>query len=200
MRRQGVNWQKAELNEEDERMSNMGKICTICLVLTLCLAAIGVGYGHWTKTLGIEGTVYTGEVDIEFLNAVASDNEPSGDDNVGFTNVTLLDKDIDGDFEWMQVQIADGYYCYVGIVNFDVHNNGSVPVMVTAINIVEPVDPGDGTTQVEVALSGLAVGDVLDADASQACVLTAHIAANGSGEAGFTVDIEVVNWNEGVVT
>ena len=173
-------------------MSNMGRICTICLVLTLCLAAIGVGYGHWTKTLGIEGTVHTGEVDIEFLNAIASDNEDPGED-VGSTNVTLWDLDGDGDFEWMKVEIADGYYCYVGTVDFEVHNNGSVPVKVNDIDIVEPMGG-----ELDVALSGLAVGDVLDAGESVACVLTAHIAVNGSGEAGFTVDIEVVNWNEGV--
>jgi len=173
-------------------MSNMGRICTICLVLTLCLAAIGVGYGHWTKTLGIEGTVHTGEVDIEFLNAIASDNEDLGGD-VGSTSVTLSSSDPDGDFDWMEVQIADGYFCYVGTVTFDVHNNGSVPVMVTAIDIAEPAGG-----ELEVNLSGLKVGDVLDADETRACVLTAHIAVNGSGEAGFTVDIEVVNWNEGV--
>ena len=171
----------------------IGRIGAICLVLVLCLAVIGVGYGHWTETLNIDGTVETGEVDVEFLNAVADDNEgPLGLDDVGITTVELSDTDGDGDFNWMAVSLSEGYFCYVGIVSFDVHNNGTVPVKVTVIDITEPVGG-----EVEVSLSGLAVGDVIDPSQSVACTLTAHIAANGTGQGDFYVDIEVVNWNEG---
>ena len=171
----------------------IGKIATICLVLVLCLAAIGVGYGHWTETLNIQGTVGTGEMSVGFLNAVASDNEDAlGLDNVGLTNVTLCDMDGDGVNELMQVDLSEGYFCYEGTVTFDVKNHGTVPAKVTAIDITEPAGG-----ELEVAVDGIAVGSVIDGGASLACELTAHIAANGTGSGGFTVNIEFVNWNEG---
>jgi hypothetical protein len=170
----------------------LGKIGAICLVLTLCLAAIGVAYGHWTETLNIEGVAETGDMDVGFLNAIASDNEEPPIDDWGETSVTLHNYDGDSDYEWMQVNLVDGYYCYVGIVNFDVHNNGTIPVAVSAIIITEPAGG-----EIEVALSGIAVGDVIDPNQSIPCILTAHIVdQDGSGDGSFSVHIEVVNWNE----
>jgi len=168
----------------------IGKIGAICLVLTLCLAAIGVGYGHWTNTLNIQGTAQTGEMDVGFLNAVATDNE-TGED-VGLTNVTLHDYDGDGDYEWMEVQVADGYYCYMGIVIFEVHNHGSVPVKVTQVATTYP--PGG---ELEIEFVGIAVGDTIDPGAHLDCGLTVHIASNGTGAADFAIDIHFENWVEG---
>jgi len=53
------------------------KLSVICLLLTLCLAVIGVGYASWSKNLYIQGTVSTGDVDIDFVSStvVISDNE-----------------------------------------------------------------------------------------------------------------------------
>ena len=169
----------------------IGKMATICLVLTLCLAAIGVGYGHWTNTLDIQGTAQTGEMDVGFLNAVATDNEDPGEDTA-LTNVTLIDWDNDGDYEWMEVNLLDAYYCYVGIVNFEVHNHGSVPVKVTKVDLQPPVGG-----EVDIGVFGIKVGDIIDAGDHLDCILTAHIATNASGEADFWVFIDFENWVEG---
>ena len=143
-------------------------MATICLVLTLCLAAIGVGYGHWTNTLDIQGTAQTGEMDVGFLNAVATDNEDPGEDTA-LTNVTLIDWD-----------------------NFEVHNHGSVPVKVTKVDLQPPVGG-----EVDIGVFGIKVGDIIDAGDHLDCILTAHIATNASGEADFWVFIDFENWVEG---
>ena len=172
----------------------IGKIGIICLVLTLCLAAIGVGYGQWTKTLLIDGTVETGDVSVEFLNAVATDDEEPyvpGTPDVGTTTVSLADTDGDLDMDEMTVTQEYGYFCYWGFVNVDVHNNGTVPVEVVAITITEPING-----EVEVSLVGLAVGDTLDVGQSVPVILMAHVATNTTGNYAFSVDIDVCNYNE----
>lgn len=188
------------------RKRYVGKISLICLVLTLCLAAIGVGYGGWTDNLSIDGTVETGEVDVEFLNETFQDSEEphvAGKPDIGITTVTLNDTDGDGDFDEMKVDQVHGYYCYTSYVWFQVHNNGSVPVKVVACDITEPIDDNgtpldetDDVTLVEVALSGIAVGQQIEPDETVYCFLSAHVATNTSGNYSFSVDIEVWNYNE----
>ena len=39
-------------------------ITTVLLILALALATVGVGYGLWSKTLFIYGTVETGKLDV----------------------------------------------------------------------------------------------------------------------------------------
>jgi hypothetical protein len=45
------------------------------MVLVALLAAIGIGYAHWTKTLNIDGTVNTGTVDAIFVAAFTDDDD-----------------------------------------------------------------------------------------------------------------------------
>jgi hypothetical protein len=174
----------------------MKRIGVICVVLMLCLATVGVSYAAWTKNLSISGTVDTGELDVEFLNCSATDNEqpfvPTGPSDVGQTTVECQDTDGDGDYDTMTVLIEAGYMCYTAIVTFDVRNNGSVPVVVDSIDITEPAGQS-----VEVALVGIAVGDQIDVGESIPSTLTAHVNTDLPGSYEFGVLIEVVNWNEG---
>ena len=43
----------------------MKKIGLLCLVLVFALGSLGIGYAAWTDTLYIDGTVNTGDVDID---------------------------------------------------------------------------------------------------------------------------------------
>ena len=45
----------------------MKKIGLLCLVLIFALGSLGIGYAAWTDTLYIEGTVNTGDVDLEIV-------------------------------------------------------------------------------------------------------------------------------------
>lgn len=51
----------------------VNRIGAMCLVLVLCLAGLGVGYGHWRGMLNIDGVVATGSVDCSFTSATTDD-------------------------------------------------------------------------------------------------------------------------------
>lgn len=52
----------------------MKKIAILCLALVMALGSLGIGYAMWDKTLYIDGTVYTGEVDAKFILAFTDDD------------------------------------------------------------------------------------------------------------------------------
>ena len=126
----------------------------------------------------------TEDVSVGFINYVASDNEAPGED-FGITLVEGYDACGDGDVDTLSVTIFGGYYCYVGIIQFDLRNYGSVPAEIASIDIVEPQGG-----EVDVCLAGFTLHDRIDPGGSIPCVLTVHIATAGVGTVAFRVDIE----------
>jgi hypothetical protein len=61
----------------------MKKIGLLCLALVFALGALGVGYAMWSDTLYIDGTVYTGDVDVEFSNQMPNDSATLTDLSTG---------------------------------------------------------------------------------------------------------------------
>lgn len=68
----------------------MRKIGLLALALVLALGTLGVGYAMWDKTIYIDTTVNTGEVNAEFVNAFTDDDgvvddasKDAGDDGGG---------------------------------------------------------------------------------------------------------------------
>ena len=171
----------------------MKKVWVIGLILTLCLATVGASYASWTKTLDINGTVDTGQLNVEFLNCAVTDSEqpnvPDGPVDTGSTLVVCLDTTGDGHNDSMEVSMEGGYMCYTATVTFDVHNFGTVPVKVRVVDITETV-PGT----VEVAVVGI-MGVQIEPGQSIPGTLTAHVATNETGSYGFDVYIEAWNWN-----
>ncbi len=129
----------------------------MALLLILALAAIGVGYGLWSQTLVIAGTVSTGEVDAELsleeIDLVAL--EPWGDSFNdyapqycdGFTiGQNCDDKDgLNDDFQvenkpvatcvgefidaWnMRITVANAYPGVNCFIRYNVENTGTIPV------------------------------------------------------------------------
>jgi hypothetical protein len=111
-------------------------IGTLLLILVLALATVGVGYGLWSKTLYIDGTVYTGvldaglsikEVDQSYSfndgligNGIWDDDEWEGKD-IGECYAELIDP-------WtMEVTVTNGYPFFNCFVLYDVHNPGTIP-------------------------------------------------------------------------
>ena len=101
-------------------------IGVMVLVLIVALASLGVVYGHWSKTLFINGVVQTGNVDAELTITSVTDNEDVKD--VGDCDAWLLDEDGDGKMEKLHVEVHDGYPSYECWVVFDVHSIGTIPV------------------------------------------------------------------------
>jgi hypothetical protein len=117
---------------------------TMFLVLVIALAVLGVGYALWSETLTIQGTVQTGEVDVEFsthpveecidINGVLTCPEPPEKADAANCTVEWLggDTDPNGDngANLLQVSVTGMYPSYHCKVGFDVTSTGNVPVHV----------------------------------------------------------------------
>jgi hypothetical protein len=228
---------------EEERNAmrrRIARIGVLCLVLTLCLATAAVGYGQWSKTLIIDGTVNTGNIDCVFSDASSDDpptpdpgsNDPSADWNLeevppgsgnwewvkvpgseyitGWDIAETLVDPLSIGTKILTVQIADAWACYTPTVSFDITNNGTVPVRISAITYVsEPalvpwdcdgdgtIEPGEEVPPVTVEVEGIAVGDEIDGGATNtAGKLVIHMtdAAVPGSPYFVSLTIEVVNW------
>jgi hypothetical protein len=116
---------------------------TMFLILVIALAAVGVGYAFWSETLTIQGTVQTGEVDVEFSTYLPvecvdtqtglCEEEPALKD--GAANCTVewgknnTDEGDDGS-DLLTVTVTGMYPSYHCKVSFDVTSTGNVPVHV----------------------------------------------------------------------
>lgn len=109
----------------------MKKVKYIALILVLALGLIGGAYAAWTDQLVVNGTVATGDIDVVFTSAESNDpadtDDPASpaDDpkDVGSTEVSLSE-----DGKTMTVTIENAYPGYVSKIDYEVTNNGSVPV------------------------------------------------------------------------
>lgn len=95
------------------------KIGAIFLVSALALAGIGASYALWSETLTINGTINTGNVDVEWSIKDVWDDETK---DVSDITATIED---DGT---MTVTITNAYPCVNYYVRFDIHCLGTVPV------------------------------------------------------------------------
>lgn len=174
----------------------MKRVGVLCLVLTLCLATVGASYASWGKTLTMDGEVDTGQLSVEFLNCTVTDNEqpfvPGGPSDTGTAVINCLDSDGDGELDTIVVSIENGYMCYSAFVGFDIHNSGSVPVVLHDLDILEGV-----AGAIELSLVGIAIGDQIHPSESKPCSLEAHVNTNDPGTYTFQMIFEFVNWNEG---
>ena len=105
---------------------------------------LGVGYALWSETLTIQGTVQTGEVDVEFsthpveecidINGVLTCPEPPEKADAANCTVEFLggetDPNGDNGANLLQVTVTGMYPSYHCKVGFDVTSTGNVPVHV----------------------------------------------------------------------
>jgi predicted ribosomally synthesized peptide with SipW-like signal peptide len=175
--------------------------------LMVALAVTGVAFAWWNKTLTIQGTISTGELDVEFKDIASNDSGTSPDPiKVGENRVTsdyhvatceAEGSDVSepdptlGDLDKITVTITNAYPCYYPQVTFQVKNGGTIPAKVASINYT-------GTSpQVSVVLGGISVGEVIAAGASVNCRLDIHVtdAAMENSSYTITVTIDFVQFN-----
>lgn len=123
-------------------------LALLLLGVVLALGSLGVAYGLWSKTLTIDGTVNTGNVDAVWFYASCAEDPPEveGKDVGSFT--VAPDPN---DQEILLFTINNGYPGYG--VDCEVHfaNNGSIPVKVQSITEDDP----NGDAVIEVLLDGI---------------------------------------------
>lgn len=112
----------------------------MALLLLVAVAALGVGYGLWSKLLLIEGTVETGEVDAIWVPFVepnillCNDNEPFLDDPKEVGGVSgLIDLE---DPQIAHFTITNGYPGYRAECQVEYVNVGTIPLFVEAIEFI----------------------------------------------------------------
>ncbi len=138
----------------------MKKIGLICLALVLALGGLGIGYASWVDTIYINGTVNTGTVDIEITElsgtwvwkivdthqtiynhgwGVRSDSYPYGDPNAPAEAGSMLVASATAEFDptdntndTIIVEFDNLFPSTTFWVDFLVHYNGTIPVMIDA--------------------------------------------------------------------
>lgn len=195
----------------------MKKIGIICLALVLAVGSLGVGYAMWDKTLYIEGTVYTGEVNAVWTSAfnfdppgppVSYDPNLDGsrkDKDVGSTTVSGLDT------QTLVVTIDNGYPSYFNDIQVEFTNTGTIPVKIQSITITASnftLASAYGANDGEVWIAFVdGIGTQLDPGDTAASSFKIHVEQSAEQNAGgggvedppaytFTIEVLLVQWNE----
>jgi hypothetical protein len=144
-------------------MNTRVPMTTTVVLLFIALASIGVGYGLWSKTLFIDGTVNTGSVNSIFFDPFTDDDDVMNDvsKDIGDTgvcplygdgscdpaasgkNVARKDKDVGSciakldtqDSQILNVTINNAYPSYFCTVFFHIRNTGTVPVKIQSLGL-----------------------------------------------------------------
>jgi hypothetical protein len=116
-------------------------VLSLALILILVLSTVGVAYGLWAEKLVIDGTVYTGEVDVGFSGPYVYEwvnvngypmMEPQVKDPYAECYAKAWDADPNSDgMEGIAVTVRGAYPDYFCLIQFDVSNLGTVPVHVS---------------------------------------------------------------------
>lgn len=163
------------------------KMTAIFAILMIALMLAGISYAMWDKTLYIDGTVHTGEVDAIFTNYYCEEAPEVEGKDVGSCSV------VEGvDNQHLVVTINNGYPCYTCTVYFTIWNRGTIPVKVQSLTVVTP------PPEIDFTFSGIAVGDQIDGDDTQTGSIIIHVDQSADELATYTFSIEIylVQWNE----
>ena len=180
------------------------------VLLVLALASLGVGYGLWSKTLYINGTVGTGDVDAEWTSVGCFDNEPGLPEpkDIGITR-GWIDPD---DAQILHFEIENGYPSYIGDCQVHFGNTGTIPLMVEAItflpgaeltncSVVQDPNTGSFVASCDQLTVGWFDGLCLQLDPGAipiASSLEVHVEQKADQDSDYAFDVEVllVQWNE----
>lgn len=197
----------------------------LALLLVIALAAIGLGYALWSKTLTIEGVVHTGEVDAEFVDAFTDDDnvvddpdKDSGDTGEcregeltscdpaasGRDPKPRYDKDVarcdasidEEDPQIMYVTVENAYPSYFCTVWAHTKNSGTIPVKFQDMDLTaHNFTPG---VEITVDIFGVDCGFQLDPgeEVQEGGWLHVEQAAEENHSYTATIEVDWVQWNE----
>lgn len=199
-----------------ERWLKMKKAMGMFAALILALGMSGIAYAHWSKVITISGTVNTGTLHLiptfEFDSLV----------QVGGKPIAEVNSNIDLETNTITVTMDNVYPCLWVYGTFDLHNNGTIPAGLHAINVTaenlvvnywpiaggyagevedNSLDPGENvimTGQVILSGDGESDFDQIDPGDNVYADFSLHFTENLPQNTTYTFTIELVyyNWNE----
>lgn len=165
------------------------KMAALFATVLIALAVVGFTYAYWTETLTIEGSVATGELDVEYTTATCKDIE---DIDTGTCDVVLSDGDGDGDMDTATITIGNAYPSYVCDVDLTIHNCGTIPLKVVGV-VITNTHPDE----LEVTLTEDPAGKVLNPSDTLMFDLHIHIEVGAAEKSTYTFSavVNVIQWN-----
>ena len=154
-----------------KRSGRFARLTTVFLALLVALVLTGMGYGIWSDSLTLSTTLEMGTWGSELSPGVPDAGVSCiifGDTlNITITGATV------------------GWYHYT---NFDIHNNGTIPIKIQSIPISSPA--GVTTT-----VSGVYPNDVIDGGATSFGTVNMQVTADGD-YTNIQVEIDTILWNQ----
>ena len=141
---------------------NFKSLSILGLVMTVCLAGLGIGYAGWFETINISGTAIVEFMAVEWVEQET--NDPPGhnyadsgilgadesvmpgfigpqfrlDKDVGWTECFMLDLDGDEYRETIEFHVYNAYPSYMGKVIGQLMNLGDMWVQVDSVDVTYP--------------------------------------------------------------
>ena len=98
------------------------KLGVIFLTSIMALAGASAGYAMWSETVYIDGTITTGNVDIDFIAGMSWDSEAAD------KNVSSIACYVSADPNVLIVTVTNAYPCIDYYQEFEIHCIGTIPV------------------------------------------------------------------------
>ena len=170
----------------------MKKFGLVLLAVVLALGVLGVGYAMWYEDLFIEGTVYTGDLDIGYYCGwgVCYDSEPPEKD------VSWIERQLSADGKSIEFTIHNAYPCVDYYGEFCLNVQGTVPVHFGPWVIDRGTMPASALIEVTPDMTGLQRHPPYSHDE---CTLHVHLDNPGTDQGAtytFTVWITGYQYNE----
>ena len=164
----------------------MKKFGLLLLAVVLALGTLGVGYAMWYEDLFIEGTVYTGELDVGFYCPWGNCYDDETKDYSSIARVR--------DGKNLEITVTNAYPCVTYTCEFCIVTEGTVPVHFGPWIIDRGNLPAGATVTVTPDLTGVQRHPT----DHQECYISVHLdndAAQGATYT-FSVDLRAYQYNE----
>ncbi len=115
----------------------MKKVKIYVMALVLVLGMVGGAYAAWGDDLLVDGTVETGDINVYFYDfEVVYDEDSNTKDGEEVATVSLVS--VCEDAKELKFEIDNAYPQFMANIDFEVHNQGSIPVKLQSVDIDAP--------------------------------------------------------------
>ncbi len=156
----------------------MKKFGIMFVGLLVALGVTAATFAGWTDQLVINGSVATGELDLQFTSCSCSDNE-------NIYNVGVPACAIKPGGKEANITVSNSYPGYVATCSLVISNVGTIPAKITALTVNNP------NSEISVGLSGVSVGDIIPVPGTKTLTVTNTVNDNAQEETTYTYTITI---------